>query len=236
MVTLVKHEWHQCDVQYTFELDGDLLAEIYPDLDEDEIAERLQQIENGEIDIEDIINDAYSNDVDMDWEHQTDDMWTMNKGGYEVTYELGDESSWVEPEKKPEPTHKCTNCKWTGQSYDATWEWPEDDESGETEAKKVCPMCDSDTELTEAGKQEEKEKEERQALWDAEESVDEEETEDPVDEEELARALEELKQEFEQLMNHTHRCTECDWTGNETDHEKEGICPNCCAYTEKFDE
>ena len=38
MVTIVKHEWHQTDRQYAMEIDEDLLSEIYPDLDEDEIA------------------------------------------------------------------------------------------------------------------------------------------------------------------------------------------------------
>lgn len=235
MVTIVKHEWHSHDRQYAIELDEDLLSEIYPDLDEDKITSMLKQIEDGEIDFEDVINEALENDVELEWDFQYDDCWTDRKGGYEVTYELGDASSWVEPDKEPEPTHKCTNCKWVGQSYDAEWQWPLDDESGEKEAKKICPMCDNDTELTEVGKQEEKEKEERQARWDVEESVDDE-TEDTVDEEELARALEELKAEFANLTTHTHHCTECDWTGNEADHEKEGICPNCCAYTEKFDE
>jgi hypothetical protein len=176
MVTLVKHEWHQCDVQYTFELDADLLSEIYPDLDEDEIAEKLQQIEDGEIDIEDIITDAYENNVDMDWEHQYDDMWTMNKGGYEVTYELGDEDSYHhEPEPAPH-THKCTKCKWTGHSYDAVWVWPEED--GEVEATKVCPMCDSDLELTEAGTIEEAKQAERMAEIDAMFDDDEETNDD----------------------------------------------------------
>ena len=52
MVTLVKHEWHQVDRMYAYELDEDILSEIYPDLDEEEIAEKLKQIEEGEIDFE----------------------------------------------------------------------------------------------------------------------------------------------------------------------------------------
>ena len=174
MVTIVKHEWHQTDVRYAIELDEALLSEIYPDLDEDEIAEKLQKLADGEIDVEEIVNDAYDNDVEIEWDHQDDDMWTMRKGGYDVTYELGDEDSWHTPATPPEPTHKCTKCKWTGQSYDADWVWPEDDETGE--AKKVCPYCESDTELTEHGIQEEKESAERMARWakeakDAEEEV-----------------------------------------------------------------
>lgn len=91
MVTIVKHEWHQVDSQFTAELDENDLSRIYPDLEEDEIAALLIQIENGEVDIEDIINAAYDNNVDFDWDRVYDDWYTDRKGGYEVTYELGDE-------------------------------------------------------------------------------------------------------------------------------------------------
>lgn len=165
MVTIVKHEWHQVDVQYAIELDEDLLSEIYPDLDEDEIANLLKQIENGDIDIEEVVDEAYNNDVDIEWDHQYDDNWTMRKGGYDVTYELGDEDSWhVEP-PPPEPTHKCTKCKWKGSEYEADWQWSEYDEDV---SKKVCPYCESEIELTEAGIQEEKEREERRKRWEEE--------------------------------------------------------------------
>ncbi len=171
MVTLVKHVWHQVDCQYAIEIDEDTLAEIYPDLDEEEIAEKLQELADGEIDVEDIVNDAYENDVDLDWEHQYDDNWTMRKGGYDVTYELGDESSWVD-NSPPEPTHRCTKCKWTGQSYDADWNFDEQDENGES--KKVCPMCESDLALTEHGVVEEEARKKRMAEIDAMLAEDEE--------------------------------------------------------------
>ena len=208
MVTIVKHEWHQHDRQYAIELGEDLLREIYPDHDDDEIASLLEQLENNEADIDEIISDAYDNDVEIEWDFQYDDCWTDRKGGYEVTYEYGDESSWVEPDKEPEPTHKCVKCKWVGQSYDADWVWPEDDETGEQEAKKVCPMCDSDTELTEVGIKEEQEKEERTARWAKEKAEvsndedDEEYSEEGLAErtKELEEALEELKREFDELM------------------------------------
>lgn len=163
MVTLVKHEWHQVDEQYAIELDESLLSEIYPDYDEDEIANLLKQIEDGEVEVDDIVNDAWDNDIDLDWEHQYSDCWTSRKGGYDITYELGDESSWHHEPPPPEPTHKCTKCKWTGQSYDAEWHWPEDNEDGSKEPKKICPYCESDVELTEHGIKEEKEREERYA-------------------------------------------------------------------------
>lgn len=169
MVTLVKHEWHQVDVQYAIEIDEAILAEIYPDLDEDEIATMLQQISDGEIDVEEVANDAYENDVELEWEHQYDDMWTMRKGGYDVTYELGDENSYHHEPEPPEPTHKCTKCKWTGQSYEADWFWPENptNDDFEVEAKKVCPYCESDIELTEHGIVEEEARKKRMAEIDA---------------------------------------------------------------------
>jgi predicted RNA-binding Zn-ribbon protein involved in translation (DUF1610 family) len=179
MVTIVKHEWHQHDRRYAIELDEGLLSEIYPDLDEDEIAEKIRQIEEGEIDIEEIVADGWENDIDIEWEFQYDDCWTDRKGGYDITYELGDESSWVEPEKKPDPTHKCTKCRWAGQSYNTLTQHLREDgtviedyysseEESHTE-KDVCPMCDSDVALTEVGLKEEQERQERMARWKAEE-------------------------------------------------------------------
>ena len=173
MVTIVKHEWHQHDRQYAIELDADLLSEIYPDLDEDEIAQKLADIESGEETVDQIIEDAYDNDVEIEWDFQYDDCWTDRKGGYDVTYELGDESSWVEPETPPEPTHKCTKCKWKGQSYDADWQWEDSDGNEFDEAKKVCPYCESDIELTDHGKQQEEEN--RKLMEELDKMLDEDE-------------------------------------------------------------
>jgi len=164
MVTLIKHEWHQVDSQFAFELTKDVLEEIYPDMDEDELEELWQQVEAGEADIDAIIGDAWDNDVEIEWDRQYDDWWTDRKGGYDITYEYGDESSWVN-NTPPEPTHKCTKCKWTGQSYDADWNFDEQDEDGET--KKICPMCESDLALTEHGVVEEAARKKRMAEIDA---------------------------------------------------------------------
>lgn len=94
MVTLVKHEWHQVDAQFAYELNEDKLSEIYPDLDDDEIAEMMKRIEAGEEDVSKIANDAWNDGVEIEWERQYDDWWTDRKGGYEVTYEVGNEDSW----------------------------------------------------------------------------------------------------------------------------------------------
>jgi hypothetical protein len=192
MVTVVKHEWHQHDRQYAIEIDEALLSEIYPDLDEDEIKQKLAGIESGDIDYEEVLDDANENDVEIEWEFQYDDCWTDRKGGYEVTYELGDESSWhVEP-APPEHTHKCTKCKWVGQSYDAEWSWVYKGGKQLDESVKICPMCDSNLVLTEAGVAEETERKEREARWATE--VDGEETVDTI---ELEEALEELDAAYE---------------------------------------
>lgn len=169
MVTLVKHEWHSVDSQFSLELDEDKLSEIYPDLDEEEISSLLTQIENGEVSVDDIVNDAWDNDVELEWDRQYDDWYTERKGGYDVTYELGDENSWHSAPPEPEDTHKCTKCKWTGQSYEADWWWPEEHTTDdfELESKKVCPYCESDLELTEHGKVEEEERKKRMAELEA---------------------------------------------------------------------
>ena len=165
MVTVVKHEWHQHDRQYAIEIDEALLSEIYPDKEEDEIKVILDGISDGTYDYEDVINDAYENDVEIEWEFQYDDCWTDRKGGYDVTYELGDESSWHSEPEPPPHTHKCTKCKWTGQSYDAEWSWTDKDGNEIDDPRKICPYCESDTELTEAGVIAEKESAERSARW-----------------------------------------------------------------------
>jgi hypothetical protein len=152
LMTLVKHEWHQVDRQLAFKLTEDVFREIYSDLDEDEIAEKLQQLASGDLSIEEIMAAAQDASVDIDWEPQYDDWWTERKGGYEVTYEVGDETSWrhLPPAL---PTKKCTRCRWEGESYDAriacfdqsgTLIPEDDDENKEIDhTEKVCPMCDS---------------------------------------------------------------------------------------------
>jgi hypothetical protein len=183
MVTIVKHEWHQHDRQYAIDLDEDLLSEIYPDLDEDEISELLIQIEMGYKDIDEVINDAFDNDVEIEWDFQYDDCWTDRKGGYEVTYELGDEDSWVS-QPEPEPAYyKCTGCRWEGSKYATLTQHLREDgtviedyfnsEEESHQQKEVCPMCDSDVKLTEHGEKEEQERIEREKRWKEESSFDE---------------------------------------------------------------
>ena len=71
-------------------------------------------------------------------------------------------------EEKPEPTHKCTKCKFTGQSYDFDWTWKDANGNDLEEPNKQCPYCESPIELTEVGIAKEKEDAEWRAQWDAE--------------------------------------------------------------------
>lgn len=92
MVQIVKSEWHQVEKRYGIEIDRDVFGEIYSDIeDEGEIDLMYLQFENGELDIEEVINAAWDNSVDLDWEWlDEDDWWTDRKGGYEVTYEVNE--------------------------------------------------------------------------------------------------------------------------------------------------
>lgn len=89
MVQVVKSEWHQVEKRYDYDIDEDLVAEVYPDMDGDEVAARLQQIVDGEYDLEEFFQDAWNEGVDIDWNYMDeDDWWTDRKGGYEVTYAI----------------------------------------------------------------------------------------------------------------------------------------------------
>jgi asparagine synthetase A len=88
MVTLVKHEWHQVDSQYKFEITDEILEEIYPDLKKKERKQLLSEIVDGTFSIDQLLDDADENNVWLDWDHSYDDWWTERKGGYDVTYEV----------------------------------------------------------------------------------------------------------------------------------------------------
>jgi hypothetical protein len=91
MVTVVKSEWHQVEKRYAYEIDEDVLNEIYPDATVEEIEQKMLDILSGALDVEEVVNDAWNEGVDMDWDWlDEDDWWTDRKGGYEVTYGLGE--------------------------------------------------------------------------------------------------------------------------------------------------
>lgn len=86
---IIKSEWHQVEKRYAVDIDENLINEIYEDATVEEVEEIVRQLKDGELDVSTIIEDAYNNDVDLDWEWlDEDDWWTDRKGGYDVTYEV----------------------------------------------------------------------------------------------------------------------------------------------------
>jgi hypothetical protein len=90
MVMVVKSEWHQVEKRLGAEIDRDLFGEIYSDIeDEAEIDLMYLQFEAGELDVGEVIDKAWDEDIDIDWDWlDEDDWWTDRKGGYDVTYEV----------------------------------------------------------------------------------------------------------------------------------------------------
>jgi hypothetical protein len=92
MVQIVKSEWHQLERRFAVEIDRELFGEIYCEVeDEAELDLMYLQFETGQGDItvEDVIEQAWAESIDIDWEWlDEDDLWTDRKGGYDVTYEV----------------------------------------------------------------------------------------------------------------------------------------------------
>ena len=190
MVSVVKSEWHQVEKRYGIKIDADMLTEIYPELDEDAIAAKLAQLESGEEDVEDVLDEAQNNDVEIEWDYlNEDDWWTDRKGGYEVTYKA---ENWEVHHDYVAPiTHKCTKCKWSGASYDSAWSWEDKDGNEIDEPIKLCPMCDSVVELTEIGVAEAAKDAANKAKWATteEEEDDDENVGTPPSDEEMKAQL-----------------------------------------------
>ena len=86
---IIKSEWHSVEKRYAIDIDENLINEIYEDATVEEVEEIVRQLKDGELDVSTIIEDAYNNDVDLDWEWlDEDDWWTDRKGGYDETYEV----------------------------------------------------------------------------------------------------------------------------------------------------
>lgn len=86
---IIKSEWHSVEKRYAIDIDENVINEIYEDATVEEIEEIVRQLKEGELDASTIIEDAWTNDVDLDWDWlDEDDWWTDRKGGYDVTYEF----------------------------------------------------------------------------------------------------------------------------------------------------
>ena len=92
MVQIVKSEWHQVEKRYSMEVNEDTVREIYPDMDDEEIAALMEEITEGDYDYQQLIEDSNDAKVYLDWDWMDeDDWWTDRKGGYDVTYKVQDE-------------------------------------------------------------------------------------------------------------------------------------------------
>ena len=86
---VIKSEWHQVEKRYAIDIDENLINEIYQDATVEEVEEIIRQLQEGELEASSVIEDAYTNDVTIDWDWlDEDDWWTDRKGGYDVTYEV----------------------------------------------------------------------------------------------------------------------------------------------------
>ena len=89
---IIKSEWHSVEKRYAIDIDENVINEIYEDATVEEIEEIMRQLKEGELDASTVIEDAWTNDVDFDWDWlDEDDWWTDRKGGYDVTYEIDGE-------------------------------------------------------------------------------------------------------------------------------------------------
>ena len=86
---VIKSEWHQVEKRYAIDIDENLINEIYQDATIEEVEEIVRQLQEGELEASSVIEDAWTNDVTIDWDWlDEDDWWTDRKGGYDVTYEV----------------------------------------------------------------------------------------------------------------------------------------------------
>ena len=89
---VIKSEWHQVEKRYAIDIDENLINEIYQDATVEEVEEIVRQLQEGELEASSVIEDAWTNDVTIDWDWlDEDDWWTDRKGGYDVTYEISND-------------------------------------------------------------------------------------------------------------------------------------------------
>jgi len=89
---VIKSEWHQVEKRYAIDIDENLVNEIYQDATVEEVEEVIRQLQDGELEASSVIEDAWTNDVTIDWDWlDEDDWWTDRKGGYDVTYEIAND-------------------------------------------------------------------------------------------------------------------------------------------------
>jgi len=85
-IRFIENEWHQTKIANQKEVDAEMLTEI--GVTEEEFMCFLEdEIEELSDDKQNAINELI---MDLDTLDSYEDMWTMRKGGYDTTYEVGE--------------------------------------------------------------------------------------------------------------------------------------------------
>ena len=85
-IRFIENEWHQTKIANQKEVETEMLTEI--GVTEDEFVGFL---EDDVDDLSDEKQDAINNLImDLDTLDSYEDMWTMRKGGFDTTYEVGE--------------------------------------------------------------------------------------------------------------------------------------------------
>ena len=85
-IRFIENEWHQTKIANQKEVEAEMLTEI--GVTEEEFMCFLEdEFEELSDDKQDAINNLI---MDLDTLDSYEDMWTMRKGGYDTTYELGE--------------------------------------------------------------------------------------------------------------------------------------------------
>ena len=85
-IRFIENEWHQTKIANQKEVEAEMLTEI--GVTEEEF---MDFIDGEEDNLSDDKQDAINNLImDLDTLDSYEDMWTMRKGGFDTTYELGE--------------------------------------------------------------------------------------------------------------------------------------------------
>lgn len=75
--------------RYVIDIDENIINDIYPNATVDEIEEVMRQLAEDELEASVIIEDAYANDVNLNWNYIDEgDWWPDRSGDYSVAYEV----------------------------------------------------------------------------------------------------------------------------------------------------
>lgn len=85
-IRFIENEWHQTKIANQKEVETEMLTEI--GVTEEEFMSFLEdEVEELSEDKQDAINNLI---MDLDTLDSYEDMWTMRKGGFDTTYEVGE--------------------------------------------------------------------------------------------------------------------------------------------------